>query len=67
LYAAVPKPPFIVYAVSCLWSIAVTASDIASLEPDEDMPLPDPRAFSLNGSINFFYTGIDHIRNNTEQ
>jgi hypothetical protein len=59
--------PFIVYTVSCLWCIAVAAPDIASLEPDEDMPLPDQRAFSLNGGKNFFYTGIYHIRNNTEQ
>ncbi len=50
--------PFIVYSMSGLWSIAVAAPDIASLEPDEDMPLPDPWAFSLNGRINFFYTGV---------
>jgi hypothetical protein len=58
---------FIVFTVSCFWSIAVAAPDIASYEPDEDMPLPDPRAFSLNGRKYFFYEGVFHNRNNTEQ
>jgi hypothetical protein len=58
---------FIIDTMSCLWGIAVSAPDVASHEPDENMPLPDPWAFSLNGRINLFYAGMHHIRNNTEQ
>jgi hypothetical protein len=67
LNTAEPVRSFTVFTLYCLRSIAVAAPDIASHEPDEDMPLPDPRAFTLDGRKNLFYAGIFHTRNNTEQ
>ena len=48
-------------------SVAVSAADIAPLEPDENMALTDPGAFALNRRKNFVQESILHsaiIQNN---